>query len=279
MRALAQRQLDIPGPRRQIDDQHVQIAPFHLRDQLLQRPHDHRAAPDHGLVLFQHQPDRHHRHPMRLQGNDRLAIGRGGALGHAHHARLRRAVDIGVQQAHPAAGAGQRNRQIGRDGGFAHPALAAGHRDDPVHPGDALRAALLRRGVLADLQAGRRRLGRRAMRRQQRLHLHHPRQRPQGGLGGGAHRLQRARLIGIGGFDDESHLTALDGQRPHQIPRHQIAAARDLDLRQRLMNRLNGGGHAFLLCPSIVHRSSFQWHPTRESSHCARISSEALEKL
>ena len=133
LRALAQRQLDVPRARRQVDDQHVQLAPVHLPQQLLQRAHDHRAAPDHRLVLLQHQPDRHHGDAMRLQRDDRLAIGRGGPLRHAHHARLRRAVDIGIQQPDPPPLPRQRHGKVGRDGGFAHAALARGDGDDAVH--------------------------------------------------------------------------------------------------------------------------------------------------
>ncbi len=38
VRALAQRQLDVPRAGRQVDDQHIQLAPVHLRQQLLQAP-------------------------------------------------------------------------------------------------------------------------------------------------------------------------------------------------------------------------------------------------
>ena len=71
---------------------------------------------------------------MRLQRDDRLAIGRGGALRHPHHARLRGAIDIGIQQADPPPLPRQRHREVRRHGGFAHPALAGADGDDAVHP-------------------------------------------------------------------------------------------------------------------------------------------------
>ena len=40
------------------------------------------------LGRIEHQPDRHHGHAMRHQRFDDLAVGAGGALRHAHHARL-----------------------------------------------------------------------------------------------------------------------------------------------------------------------------------------------
>jgi hypothetical protein len=48
---LAQRQLDVAGARRHVDDQVVQVLPVGLAQQLVQRLGGHRAAPDHGLVL------------------------------------------------------------------------------------------------------------------------------------------------------------------------------------------------------------------------------------
>ena len=65
-RFLAKCQLNITGAGRQIDDQDIQLPPLHLIEHLLQCAHQHRAAPDHGLVRINHQTNRHHRNAMGL---------------------------------------------------------------------------------------------------------------------------------------------------------------------------------------------------------------------
>jgi multidrug efflux pump subunit AcrA (membrane-fusion protein) len=54
--ALAQRELDVAGARRHVDEQVVQVAPVGLAQQLLQRLRGHRAAPDHGLSASTRKP-------------------------------------------------------------------------------------------------------------------------------------------------------------------------------------------------------------------------------
>ena len=49
---------------------------------------------------------------MGMKWLDNLAIRAGGALVHAHHARLAWSVDISIQQADAAALLGQRNREV-----------------------------------------------------------------------------------------------------------------------------------------------------------------------
>ena len=46
---------------------------------------------------------------------------------------LRRAVDVGVENAHPRAFGHQRQRQVHRGGGLAHPALAGSNGNDVLH--------------------------------------------------------------------------------------------------------------------------------------------------
>ena len=97
-------------------------------------------------------------------------------------------------------------------------------------PGDPLRPALLRRGVLADLQRGRLALpaggaggalcG--AVRGQDDRDLPHARQLPHGRLGRGADGLHAARLFGCGRFDDETHLIAGNRKRANEVPTHDV---------------------------------------------------------
>ena len=90
---------------------------------LLQRAHQHRSAPDHGLFLGQHEANRHERDAVTVQRDDRLAVRGRGPLADPHHARLGRAIDIGIEQPDLAPLPGQRHRKICRNGGFTHAPL------------------------------------------------------------------------------------------------------------------------------------------------------------
>ncbi len=78
---------------------------------------------------------RQHRHPDCACNRDQLALARLGALALiAQDHRLRRTVDVGVDQPHLMAHAMERDREIGGQRGLAHPTLARAHRDDPARP-------------------------------------------------------------------------------------------------------------------------------------------------
>ena len=62
-----------------------------------------------------------------------LAIG---PLVGAEHLRHRGAVEIAVAESDLGPGGGQRDREIGGDGGFSDAALAGGHGDDAFHAGN-----------------------------------------------------------------------------------------------------------------------------------------------
>ena len=94
---LSKCHLHVARARRKIDDQHVKRAPLHLAQHLLQGPHEHRAAPDHGLIFVGHQAERHHGHAKVAHRQDDFAIRRGGTSRDAEHARLRWAVDVCIQ--------------------------------------------------------------------------------------------------------------------------------------------------------------------------------------
>ena len=76
LRLLGQGHLHVAGTGRQVDDQHVQLAPLHLRQHLLKRAHQHRAAPDDRLILAGHQADGHQRDAVIAKRQDRLVVGR-----------------------------------------------------------------------------------------------------------------------------------------------------------------------------------------------------------
>ncbi|MCY1361370.1 hypothetical protein D9M69_480350 [compost metagenome] len=179
--ALAQRELDVAGARRHVDDQVVEVFPVGLAQQLLERLRGHGAAPDHGLVGVDQEADRHHLHAMALLGLHVLAVDALGAPVQAHHHGLARAVDVGVEQAHGGALGGQRQRQVGGRGALAHAALARGHGHDVAHVGHQLHAALHRMADDPGDDVDR--------------HVLHARH----GLGRGHQRLADGRVLALGG--------------------------------------------------------------------------------
>ncbi len=215
---LAQRQLDVAGARRQVHHQHVEGPPRDLPQHLLQRPHQHRPAPDDRLAFLQHQADRHGGDPVGGQGQDRLAVGRLRAAGHAHHAGLRGTVDVGIQKTRPQPLLRQRHGQVRGQGGLADPALAGPHGDDGPHAGHRLRTrGRGRRGVAANLQVGRRL--RRGMGGQRHGHVPRPRDPFDRGDGRRADGFHGGTAVG-GHFQNEAHPPPVHAQRPDHVGGH-----------------------------------------------------------
>ena len=122
----------VPGGRSTIEI--VELAPFDVGQHLLDGALHHRPAPDHRRILVHEKSHGHHLDAEILHGRQLLAVGAAGLAGDAEHARLGRAVDIGVEHADPLAARRQRQGEIGGRRGFAHPALARSDRD---HMADA----------------------------------------------------------------------------------------------------------------------------------------------
>ena len=135
-------QLDVAGARRQVDHQVVEVAPAGVVEQLGQRRGRHRPAPDHRRVLVDQQADRHRLDAVRAHRLDGLAVGTVGPARQAQHRRHAGAVDVGIQHAHRQPFRGQRQRQVHRGGGLAHPALAGADGDDVADFGEGLEFAL-----------------------------------------------------------------------------------------------------------------------------------------
>jgi hypothetical protein len=74
----------------------------------------------------------------------RLAVRRIRAAGNAQHLRLRRTVDVGIEQADVGALGSQRQRQVHGRRTLADAALAGRHGDDVLDAGQQLHAALHR---------------------------------------------------------------------------------------------------------------------------------------
>ena len=110
---LRECQLNVPGSRRHVDHQHIQITPVGQVDQLGEGRRRHRAAPDNRLPRFGHHAHRQGFESPGLHRLDTVGDQVGADMG-VHQGRDRRPIDIAVQQADLAAHLGQRHRQIGR---------------------------------------------------------------------------------------------------------------------------------------------------------------------
>ena len=143
--ALRESELDIAGARWHVDDQIVQIAPFRLHQQLIERRGHHGSAPRHRLLLIDEETDRHRLEPMRFQRLESLPV-----LGfrpppyQAQHPRLARAVDVRVQDAHARALLSKRKRDVHGNRRLAYTAFAGGYCDQVSHARERLQAVLHR---------------------------------------------------------------------------------------------------------------------------------------
>ena len=95
---LAERQGDVAGAGRHVDEQEVGLVPVHVGEELLERLVQHGPAPDDGLALWHEVADGDAPHAallgrqQHLVDDDRVAVG-------AEHARDGEAVDVGVDDA------------------------------------------------------------------------------------------------------------------------------------------------------------------------------------
>ena len=195
--ALRQRELNVAGAGRHVDDQVVQVFPVGLAQQLLQRLGGHGAAPDHGFVLRHQKTDGHDLQAVVLHRLHVLAVHALGPAFDAHHHGLAGAVNVGVQQADAGAFSGQGQGQVDRGGAFANAALARGDSDDVLDVGQQLHAAL--HAVAGDFD------------RDIDRHIGHARHR----LDGGNQRFAQAGQLAFGGvaqLDIKSHIAVGDSQ-------------------------------------------------------------------
>src|SRR5579875_2696958 len=152
-----QAHLDVPGAGGHVDEQVVEGAPADVLDEVLDGPVEQQAPPHDGLTLgLREQAHGHHLQLPLAQGTHGghdgpfvlRPLGFEAAL-EAEHAGHREAPDVGVEQPHGVAPAGEGGGQVDGHGRLAHPALAGGHRHDPGR-----RAELVGVCPLASLPAG-----------------------------------------------------------------------------------------------------------------------------
>ena len=92
----------------------------------------HRPAQDGRLVVPGEHAHRYHLQAVPVRGDDLLVRGHRGRLagGKSQHHGNARAEDVRVNEPDATAALLEREREIDGDGGLAHAALAAAHRDD-----------------------------------------------------------------------------------------------------------------------------------------------------
>ena len=112
-RLLDQRQLHVAGAGRQVDDQHLGIAPVGL-DQPGERARRHRPAPGERMARRDQLAERQELQPLRLDRDQPVVLGRRLRVA-AEQGRLRRAVDVGVDQPDLLARSRQRDGEVGGD--------------------------------------------------------------------------------------------------------------------------------------------------------------------
>src|SRR6476646_10604204 len=131
---LGERHRDVAGPRRQVQQQVLELVPGDVLEELLDRLVPHRAAPDDGGVVLDEEADRHHLHPAGGVQRQDLALGVDlGFVVDTEHARDRVAVDVAVERPGRVAFGGQRRGQVGGHRRLSDPALAGGDADHVFH--------------------------------------------------------------------------------------------------------------------------------------------------
>ena len=130
--------------RREVDHEAVELAPRRASDQVGERGLLERAAPGRAravgalpverLIALEEEVHALHGEPARARDRAQAFVGADPhrLAAQPEHLRHRRAVQVGVEQADPAAGQAERCGQVHRHRALAHAALAAHHGDDPL---------------------------------------------------------------------------------------------------------------------------------------------------
>ena len=142
---LRERQLDVAGPGREVDHEHVELAPDDVPQKLGHELRHHRSAPDDRRVLADEHPHRDRADAVPLDRHELPALARADLRVDAEHERHARAVDVGIEEPDGRTERAEREREVGGDRGLADAALPARHGDDVGDAGDGLRTARTRR--------------------------------------------------------------------------------------------------------------------------------------
>jgi hypothetical protein len=250
-RLLRQRELRVAGAGREVDDEEVERAPLHIGEELVDRFHDHRPAPDHRRVGIGDEAEGHGLDAVTLHRHDLLvALVDLRATLDAEHHLLRRAVDVGVEQADAVAERAQREGEVRGDGRLADAAFPRCHGDAVLHVGEDVwagrhRSADGRSLLRADLEVE--------------LHIRHAFERAHRRFGVARDLLADARVLGLE-VDREEDSAAVDAHVAHEAERHDVAReSGEADLLQRLKDQVivwalgYRGWHSCSPVAAIVH--------------------------
>ena len=128
---LAERDGDVAGAGRHVDDERVELAPVDVGEELLERAVQHRPAPHHRRVVVEEEADRHqlqvaaHRRDDHRVDDDRPLLD-------AEHVRDRVSVDVRVENADPLAARRKRRGEVRGQRRLADAAFARGDRETRV---------------------------------------------------------------------------------------------------------------------------------------------------
>ena len=106
---LGERDRDVAGARRQVDEEEVGLVPEDVGEELLERLVQHRAPPDDRLVLLGEEAHRDAAHAVGLGRHEHLVDDDRRVLD-AEHARDREAPHVGVDHRDAAGRAGRARR-------------------------------------------------------------------------------------------------------------------------------------------------------------------------
>ena len=126
---LAERDRDVAGAGRHVDDERVELAPVDVREELLERAVQHRAAPHHRARCRRGRTRSTSASGRRAPAARSSCRRRPGRWLDAEHVRDRVAVDVGVEHADPLAPGGERRGEVRGQRRLADAALAGGDRE------------------------------------------------------------------------------------------------------------------------------------------------------
>ena len=129
-RNCGERDRDVAGAGRQIDEQVVGLVPVDVGEELLERLVQHRSAPDDRLVLVGEEPHRDARTPWASGGISMSSMTTGGRSTPSIRG-IEKPQTSASTTATLLAPVGERDGQVGRDRRLADAALARGDEQDP----------------------------------------------------------------------------------------------------------------------------------------------------
>ena len=127
---LGYRQGNVASTWRQVQQEHVQVAPEDVREELLEGAVEHRPAPDYGRVALHELANGDVLDAVGDGGKQHFVVNHCGARRGTQQAGHGVTINIGVHDAHLEALLDQGRGKVHRNGRLAHATLAGGHRKD-----------------------------------------------------------------------------------------------------------------------------------------------------